>query len=211
LVEVRHGIAGLRNGISIDASVPEHEIVLEDMRRLELHVVDGGLALSDVSCQREMKSGTTLSLPVRTDLDGRVDFEPIGEGAYRFALRRADCWPVLLDVQLTKGSETVRRDVEMRRLADLRLQVHNQNGLPVSGVEVELRSSEFDAAVSTWLDEGLVRSSTGLTTNSSGELLIEGLPRGPYTWTIVTRSGDAIGSFELAPATENRVIAQLAE
>ncbi len=208
LLEVRHGIAGMRHGIPIDASVPEHEVILDARGRLELRLVDGGQPLVGVTALLETTGGTALSVPVETDAQGLAHYEPLGQGRYHFAFRRADCWPTVLDIDL-EADEQVHRDVQMRRLANVRIAVRNREGLPVSAVAIELHSEEFGDSVASWLAQKRVDSGTGLVSDRQGEIRIDGLPRGGYVWSV---SGAQIGgAFELAPSETGQVLIQLAE
>lgn len=210
LLEVRHGIAGMRHGIPIDASVPEHEVVLDARGRVELRLVDGEQPLAGVTALLETTGGTALSVPVETDAQGRARFEPLGEGRYHYAFRRADCWPTVIDVDL-EADKHVQKDVQMRRLANVRIVVRNRDGVPVSAIEVELHSKEFGEAVASWLARGQIDSPTGLVTDGKGEIRIDGLPRGGYVWSVSGAEGPTSGIFELAPAETGQVVIQLAQ
>jgi hypothetical protein len=95
-------------------------------------------------------------------------------------------------------------DVTMRRLADAELIVIGPQGLPVSGANVLLSSSEFAEDVSRWIQEGLVKTSTGLTTNLNGRIQLTGLPNGQYSWSVTLAGTTAAGTFSLPPGTSVR-------
>jgi hypothetical protein len=148
-----------------------------------------------------------LSEVRQTDEDGLVRFEALGQGSYYLACRRADCWPKTVEVEL-QAEHSTRLDVQMRRLADLELTVFAQNGLPATGVDVELTSVEFGSVVQDWLTQQRVRGE-GLRTDSHGKILIQGMPRGPYTWSIPAAEGPPSGTIELLPAKTNVLGIQL--
>lgn len=139
-----------------------------------------------------------------TDVNGLVTYQPLGEGGYHIACRSSGCWPAFVDHDLGP-EEHARLEVQMRRLVDLELTVVNQDGLPASEIEVELRSAEFEAPVSSWLQGGQACSTTGLTTDRLDKIRIEGLPRGKYTWSVTGGDQDLAGSFVLHHGEVNTV------
>lgn len=209
LVDVRHGIAGRRNGVLIDASVREQEFVLDASGAIELCLVDGTLPLVGVATRIETESGLSMSEVKHTDAQGVVGFSSLGEGHYRLSCRRADCWTAVTECELASDAQE-RREVQMRRLADLELSVLDAHGAPVRGVPVELRSIEFDADVHEWVLAERVTLPTGWTTDDSGIVRVRGLPRGAYAW-LVAAEPPAGGVFELMAGSANAVVARLPE
>ena len=210
LADINHGIAGRRQGIPLDASVREHELVLEAKGSLELRLVDGDEPLASVAARIQTSGGVTLSEALQTDAAGLVRFEPVGEGTYRIGLRRTDCWPTFVEKRLG-ADDRAHLDVQMRRLADLELTVFDRAGLPVSGMEIGLRSIEFGAEVDAWLREETVRAPNGLTTDSRGVLRVEALPRGDYAWSASVEGELLTGTFELVAARVNQVPIRLVD
>lgn len=210
LLDVRHGIAGFRQGVPVDASVKEHEVVLNASGSLELVVLDGDEPLRSVVTRIETTGGVSLSIPKETDQAGHVRYEALGEGHYLIACRRTDCWPAVVDYQLASDEHAVKT-VQMRQLASLALTVFNEEGLPVSGLDVELSSSEFGVDVAEWLAGERVRSSTGLRTNRLGQIHVDGLPRGFYVCNVPTVGGPTTGAFDLQPRKPNEVSIRLVQ
>ncbi len=208
LMDVQHAVLGRCFGVPIDASVKELEFVLEASGSLELELVDGDLPLAGVLTRIETTAGLTLGDARQTDDQGRVRYEALGAGNYHLACHRTDCWPTTVDEELASG-ETARVRVQMRRLGDLEFTLFSSDGLPVSGVEVEFRSEEFDAPLDAWLSEERIRAPGGLTTDLRGSIRVEGLPRGPFTWSATAFDQPITGSIDLTAARENKVSAFL--
>jgi hypothetical protein len=204
LLDAMHD-SGMRLAVSIDASLREQELVLEPSGSLTLVLKDGDMALAGVTTRIQTPDGTSLATAMDTDADGTVRRDGLGEGAYYFACTRADCWPANLRHVLATGEQATVA-VPMRRLASAELLVLGPEGLPVTGVAAALTSLEFKREVADWLAEDRVTSSTGLTSNVSGRILLEGLPNGQYGWSIALESGTSAGSFILATGENARTL-----
>lgn len=195
LADVHHGIAGWRFGVPIDARVREQDFVLVAAGSIVLRVTDGAAPLTSVTTRIETPGGAGQTRPRDTSGDGTVRYDPLGEGRYRIVGRRSDCWPVVADIALTAG-EHATPTVRMRRLAELELVVRSAEGTPLVGVEVELRSLEFDASVADWVAQAAVEGE--LRTDKDGKLWLKGLPSGPYSWSVSAPVAGG-GALELAP------------
>jgi hypothetical protein len=208
LLDVTHGVYGSSLGVRIDGSEREQEFVLVAKSSLELALRDGTEPLAGVLARMETTGGVTLGDARQTDEAGAVRFEPLGEGSYRVACHRADCWPASAETEVGL-LEHARIEVQMRRLANLEFALRSAEGLPVSKTPIELRSLEFDESVTTWLEAGRIRAPGGLATDARGELRIEGLPRGTYVWSAEIGGEGAGGEFELRQGPGNQVSATL--
>ncbi|MEQ1893664.1 MAG: hypothetical protein ABL998_14060, partial [Planctomycetota bacterium] len=204
LVDAMHD-SGMRLAVPIDASLREQELVLEPSGSLTLVLKDGDVALAGVTTRVQTPDGTSLAAPLDTDADGTARRDGLGAGAYYVACSRADCWPTSVRRTLVTG-EQATQEVPMRRLASAELLVLGPEGLPVTGVSATFTSLEFKHDVSEWLTQGRVDSPTGLTSNQSGRILLDGLPNGEYGWSIAQESGTSAGSFTLAPGKNVRTL-----
>jgi len=172
---------------------------------LTLFLKDGDVPLPGVTTRLQTPDGTSLATPMDTDADGTARREGLGQGTYTVFCTRSDCWPASVRHALDTG-EAATVEVPMRRLARAELLVLGPEGVPVTGATVTLTSLEFTTPVSEWFEEGRIESSTGLTSHTNGRILLDGLPRGPYGWSIVTESGESAGSFTLEPGANTRTL-----
>jgi RNA polymerase sigma factor (sigma-70 family) len=203
MLDVRHVAAGRAFGIPIEASAKEFEYVLDAGGTIELTLLDGDVPLAGVLTRIQTTAGITLGEAPQTDEQGRVRYDSLGAGIFDLACHRADCWPASVVEELTTG-EQARLQVQMRRLTTLDFFLHRADGVPISGAEVELRSSEFDASLAEWLALGRIQAKS-LTTDAKGSLHVEGLPRGRYSWSVASGEQPSEGSFELSATQENRI------
>jgi hypothetical protein len=210
LMNVNHGILGSCFGIPVDASTGELEFLLDASGSIELTLLDGEEPLAGVGTRMETPGGVTLSDAKETDRGGRARYDRLGEGEYRFSCRRVDCWPAFLERKLG-ADEDAKVTLQMRRLADLELAVFDHDGLPVSGLEVELTSKEFGVPIATWIAAGEIRAPNGLATASDGKLRVESVPRGPYECSFSLGGQLLLSPFELQPGKVNAIRVTLPE
>lgn len=207
-LDLAHGIAGRRDDLLFDAGQDEQVFVLDARSSLELRLLDGSVPLAGVAVRLETSGAYALSDPRSTDEHGVTRFGPLGEGAYGFGCRRADCWPLYRKLEVGPKDQGVH-ELQMRRLAGLELVLRDANGTPIAAAEVELRSLEFGVEVAEWVRADRVTAPQGLRTNALGVLRLEGLPRGQYIWSIPGDDASG-GTLELVAGSANRLDVRLA-
>lgn len=208
VVSLRHGSMGSQLGIPVDASSGRVKLVLDARARIELVVQDGDTRLEGVSCSL-LDAGNPAILGGLTDADGRLTIRDLGEGDYLLDASKSDCWPVQVEARARATPGLLC--VQVRRVGDLDLQIVAAGGLPVSGLPVELTSLEFGTSVSTWIEEKRV-SASGLVTDLSGRIRVEGLPNGSYGWRLNRPEGEALeGDLVVRPRPETAVRLTLPE
>jgi len=74
-------------------------------------------------------------------------------------------------------------------------------GAQITGVNVDLRSLEFDVPVHEWLESGkLTDDAVVLTSGVQGKVIANGIPRGAYRWTVIKPDGTTLtGTVEVPP------------
>jgi hypothetical protein len=107
------------------------------------------------------------------------------------------------------ADENARRDVQIRRLADLELLVLDGRGAAVAGVPVALSSTEFACDVRKWIEEKRIQAPAELTTDALGKLSVPRLPHGPYAWSVSVDGQDVTGCFELQVGRKEPVLIRL--
>ena len=188
--------SGERREVALDGRIREHEFVLEASGALELVLRDGEVVLEGVSVRLESVRGSALDAARASDAAGRVRFEALGAGTYRFGCARADCWPATVEHALAQG-ERRTLEVELRRLAEVEFALWTAEGAKAAGVELALTSREFGAEVAGWIEAGRVEAVGGLRSDREGRLGLRGLPHGRYAW----RVGEEAGEVTLVPGT----------
>jgi hypothetical protein len=204
LADVAHETAGWRFGVALDGTQRDHELVMDASGALTLVLRDGDQPLADVVTRIETPDGTLLTLPRPTASDGTIRYAPVGEGDYRIVCRRADCWTTVVEKRLGAG-EQIEVHASMRRLGDLELAVLDARGIPISAAEPTLTSVEFEVSVEEWITDGRVQGASALRTGVDGKLVLEGLPRGVYVWSLATPDGLVSDRLEIRPGQVNEV------
>jgi hypothetical protein len=190
---------GTRNGVVVDGSAGEAEIVLESDAKVIVVLKDGDVSIPDISCWMINAYGYSLGGAKAADAAGAIEWEGLTSGTFRFAAKHPSCWPIIFEAQANK--DAVPQVVQIRRLGELSMELRTSGGLPVSGQRVELESVEFSTSVESWLAQGKVHSSGGLVSDREGRIRIEGLPRGDYRWRVDAAGGETVsGSVTVEPA-----------
>ncbi len=127
----------------------------------------------------------------KTGADGRFSFSPLPDGEYAVALleptNRVD-----RQAGLRVAGDTLTTEIVLTPRHELTVNVQGEDGLPVEGALVEVRSREAHFARGRSNDRGMV--------------LLEHLPDGQYTLTATPRRGPAVREeFELYGGTGQQV------
>ncbi|MDP6409954.1 MAG: carboxypeptidase-like regulatory domain-containing protein [Planctomycetota bacterium] len=206
-VFVQHDRFGLSSPEVVELSRSEDtfvELELDCDDDLVVRLLDGSRPIAGASLTLCAASPLT-SLGYRaTDRDGLATWERVGRGTWRVRSLPANCWKVDETFAFDGGPGPI--DIAVRRLGNLAVEVTDADGQGVGGVPLEVRSSEFDTAVSIWVGEGRVKASTGaIATGEDGTVLLSHLPRGVYTCRATAPDGSPIDAeVDVAPlATTN--------
>jgi len=189
IIHLQHSALGRQFGTVRDGAQEEVEVVFESDSTINLRTADGVESLEGVLCHLLDSIGRS-AMTSTSDTGGHALFEMLGPGRYNIRAERRDCWPADRWVEVNDGGTQV--DLQMRRLGGFEIEVVSREGLAIRGQAVGLRSLEFDGDVAGWLAEQLVRSEKGLVTDATGHVRIEGLPHGPYRWTIALDGGGTL-------------------
>lgn len=187
-ITVFHQSQGFLDGVLLDGSAREAEIILENDAGIIIVTMDGDVPVSDVGCHLVNTHGQTSSRSRSTNANGMLEWMGLTSGSYRFGAQRPNCWPITLELEANK--DPTPQVVQIRRLGDLTLELKAENGLPISGQAVDLESVEFSASVATWLADERVQAADGLTSDRKGLIHIQGLPRGTYRWSVTAATGE---------------------
>jgi hypothetical protein len=124
----------------------------------------------------------------RVGLGGAWRLRGISVGEYMLEPQTPNVWHDVKAV-ICDGTSAIQ-EVQFRRKASVRVVVRDAYGNPAAGVDVGLRSVEYDMDVAVWLADGRIESVTGLVTDANGEVVVSEVPRGPYTWSVAGQSGE---------------------
>lgn len=159
------------------------QIVLDAECELQLAFVDGSEPLP---WMKLFLFDSLASVELRdfiVDQRGEALLERLTRGRYRLVLDQPGIWRKVVDVEVSSKHSKLRVDV--RRTGDLELLVVKPGGAPAAGVSLELDSVEFGESVGAWIAAGRVECPSGASvTDAAGRLVLRGLPRGEYRWSI---------------------------
>ena len=165
--------------------------------RVRARLVENGLPAAGISISLLDVGETERALDGNSDSDGLVDLPFLSPGPYQLRIEGDGYWPLAHPIEASSNPTPQR--IEVRRIGSVELRV-TQESLPVHGLQLEVISNEDACSVAEWLESGLALSGEqGLVTDSTGTVVLKGLPNGSYTWRIHTGSGTMQGQFEVAP------------
>jgi len=206
-LSLRHPSRGHRHRIAADGSVREQEFRLDGDARIELQLLDGVLPIEGVECVFLASHGIATADPVSSGPAGRVTLSNLSPDRYRVRCTHPTCWSVEGEYDARVETEVV--PVQIRRVGGLTLLFTTASGVPVSGVALELHSTEFDAEVANWISEGRARGEAEMRTDLRGELRVEGLPHGPYSWRARLDGTELTGEAIVMPGQDTRLLVAL--
>jgi len=204
LVHLMHSTRGSRVGARVRPDeLPEGLAVLEldGQANLQILLRDGESACPGVRALLYDETAYFVVGEYVADGSGLMKISSLSEGIHRLVLDDPRYWR---SEHLVEASELESpQPVEIRRLGSLSIEVLDPGGVPVFGLPVELISMEFGTPVAQWLSNGLVFSGeSGLTTDLSGRIRLDGLPHGVYSWRIAAGSAGGLGGEVNVPGGE---------
>lgn len=133
-----------------------------------------------------------------SDESGLVRGPFLGPGAYTLCPNHRDFWPTRTTLVRRDSPEPL--SIELFSRGTLAIEVTTLSGRPIAGARLALVHNELGESVDDWLAAGALPGPTGLVTDSAGQLVLTGIPRGDYAWTCRTPDGtQSAGAVQLAP------------
>ena len=204
LVHLMHPTHGSRVGVRLrPEELPDGVAVVEigGEAWLRAHLHDGEMAGSDVRAMLYDSTAYFLVGEHASDAAGILNIPGLSAGPHLLVLDDPRYWPSEHLVEASKSESP--QPVEIRRLGGLSIEVLDPGGVPVSGLPVELISGEFAIPVAHWLSQDIVQcGASGLTTDLTGRIHVDGLPRGIYTWRITAGLASGLAGEVTVPGGE---------
>ena len=203
---VRQGNANAFTGVIEFEPDPEELTIVpvDTSASLRLRVLDGELALDDAQAGLGEREGILTFEVLDADPSGIVQFGPLSPRTYHAEVFGEGLWTTFLSVEA--GPDNPEYEVQVRRMGSLEL-LATRAGEPLESLQLELVALEFDQLASDWVRAGRIRSTTGdMRTDSSGRLVLIGLPHGKYSCQSTSPEGGiAETAIVVAPAELTRV------
>lgn len=182
------------------------EITFDPSASLHVQVVDGSVPIDGCRIDLTPAGWPSMALATGTSTSGgRVEFARLTAAEYTASSSSVSIWPVSRNVRSTAGGQIV--PFEVRRRGSVSLKV-TRAGANIPWSELRIRSVEFDADVSAWIESGLVQiNPADEGSGPDSRARIEGLPRGQYQWSGLATDGQArTGTFEVPPGKRADVV-----
>ena len=188
-----------------DIGTPDNptEVVYAPATNVTLHVNDRGTSLEGISLMVESMLTYRIIDWSTVGAGGNVPINAISPGPVRIYTLAPGLWQELRFAEVSDSQPII--DVQFRRLGAFEIKVTDAFGKPIANAPVALTSDEYGVDVATWLAEGKVQSSSGMATDATGTLRIDGLPNGPFTWSV---EGE-FGTISVPPNGVGLVYAQV--
>lgn len=205
----QHDRYGAAVDVEVDLGRPrdgDFVIRLDGRGKLVLRLVDGSAPIPGAHLRLMGAQSRGLIGAFTSDEAGIVRHGPLAEGQILVRVEQPGLWTS--ERTLTVDREGAPQDLQVRRVGDLRLSF-TRAGEPAVGVALDLFWSETGESARSWIEQGrLAMSLDGLVSDSAGQVVLRGVPRGGYSWRVPGAPGAAAsGAVEvLAGALAERTI-----
>jgi hypothetical protein len=194
LAGIWHSEFGWRVGIPIHVAqvrASTIQLAFEDSYELQVKLLEDGHPLPGVQVHVRDAAGRYPLVSQVSDDDGRIAHPSLARGSYALIVDQPGFWPSMAIVTLDRSREDAIMNV--RSTGSLEVSWPSSPSEVLLGGSLELVDLTSAEGVSNWLPTGRIESSTGsMTADSSGRLLLEGLPRGLYRWSISGGPADGL-------------------
>jgi hypothetical protein len=194
--------------VTADAASSPLELVLAPEGPLSLALVERQHPVSGVQVWVADQQAVDQGLGLLTSNElGIVTGPLVGHGSYIVEVRHPGYWRSRNSIAIGPGG--TQASVEVRRLGSVSILIRDKYEAPAPGVRIDLHSDEMDRWVSSWMHDGeLPPSPADLTSDEHGQLLVNALPNGTYSWRVDGAEGTPItGTVTVLPnATTSLVV-----
>lgn len=175
-------------------------LVISDGVEVNLELRDGMQPIHGVGCEITDTCGSTvLGVAQVTDADGLLRFQRLAPGDYRVVVDHPGIWRTEQPITVTPTSTNFT--VQLRRIGAVRIRAKSGVGNAVEGATIELVDVATGTRVQDWMTSGDVPTpANGLKTDSSGTVVVQGLPRGSYRCVATTSAGGVVERTIEVPA-----------
>ncbi len=190
----------------VRASQDAVELVFDPRAQVLLLVRDDGIPLPGVPVSLFYEQGGLVTVStLRTEDSGLARSALLSAGEYGAWIDHPGLWPQKFRVPATEHPK-LASPIQVRRLGSVVLHCSRQ-GMPVSGLALDIASVEFVDTVAQWAAENRVAMTPASgVTDDTGELRLDGLPRGQYRWAVTDDSGAVQGGlFTVLPGVRTDI------
>lgn len=175
-------------------------VSLDSSASVQATLVERGKPAVGVPVRLTESGGWRVLLTGTSDTTGLARFHSLSPDLWDLHVSGGGWWPMKTSIRASDTADPT--PVEVRRMGGMEILV-SREGFAVSGAAVSLVSTELGEPVQTWLDEGrALAGSTGLVTDKTGKVDLNGLPNGPYSWTVTLSDGTSLKGTCHVPAAD---------
>jgi hypothetical protein len=194
LINLNHPTLGMRADIEIDLERRSRDkpvvLTLDAHEHVRIRCIDGDTPVPALQVRYFAERCDFCVGSFVTGMDGRAESGPVAHGAFRFSIDQPGVWPA--SAVIDSRADEAANDVQVMRVGGLELIATRVSGEPLAEAAIELINEQMYTSVSSWIESGLVkRPSNGLATGTDGRLVVDGLPRGSYRWTLRGPGGES--------------------
>jgi hypothetical protein len=188
--------------VTLDAiGLTQHELVLSGGSQLLVRVADSGVPVAGTAVRLHPLARSIFIAERQTGADGLATWNRIQPGDYQVSIDHPGIWPTWHAFSYDGSAEPV--EVPVMRLGGLRVQVRDAQGAPLPDLPITVHSQELGENVAGWIaGHRVISKPPTLHTDLQGQVLLEGLPRGPYRVTLTSPDGQSVEAMATVVARQ---------
>lgn len=201
MVDTGQGILAVTPPIHLDVDEDPIRVHLDSSSMVAARLEEAGVPAVSVRADLAAPDVFAAFRTATSDGEGMVRFQGLSKTTYTLRVEGDGWWPA--EYQLSASAEPPIQTLRVRRIGTLAVKI-TRLGLPLPKAELRLTSLLDDLDVRTWIESGHISTGpSGLVSDLKGNVIVQGLPAGPYRWTVLVPGLVPLqGQIEVRPLDE---------